>query len=378
VGLTFVHALAILSSIYRLYRRRKTRRIWWDDYVAMVAFAFDCFYFPTLWVRNVVPGVPNHQAVAHNIALTWITNISYAVIIWSTRVSLSLSIARVIPPHQSMRTASLYLVCLFGCMGVAAVIQVCISCIVIDKTWGNAYPYQCAATRNVAIFRFSCEYYKISCGTYGLNPLNLGDLTADILLVAIPFVAFWRLRLKPVTWYLLNASFAASILTAILNTCAVSVLFYVSRSHSPATRAATGYLASVLQTATSLAVCNMLVVVTSLYRFFRTEETVVAVGQAPALNVISLAATNHSQDLDLSSSMHATHTTGANLATSGSIGSFTSGQQLAERSGSRSDYHVELTELYESDLNFSHDYVDSERAQRDHRSPTTFEKLHNP
>ncbi|KAF8202442.1 hypothetical protein BJ912DRAFT_920802 [Pholiota molesta] len=59
--LTILHVLAILSAIYRLYRRTKTRQLWKDDYIAAFILLFDCVYFPSLWLQG---------ASRHGLALT--------------------------------------------------------------------------------------------------------------------------------------------------------------------------------------------------------------------------------------------------------------------------------------------------------------------
>lgn len=42
--------------MFRLYRRLKTKILWWDDYWAFFSLVMDFAYFPTIWMRQEVGG----------------------------------------------------------------------------------------------------------------------------------------------------------------------------------------------------------------------------------------------------------------------------------------------------------------------------------
>lgn len=53
VSLTIVHCVAIASALFRIYRRKITKRLWWDDTFAAGGLLLDFVFFPTLWLRQV-------------------------------------------------------------------------------------------------------------------------------------------------------------------------------------------------------------------------------------------------------------------------------------------------------------------------------------
>ncbi|KAF8868352.1 hypothetical protein BD779DRAFT_1598222 [Infundibulicybe gibba] len=50
VCLTLFHAIAALSTIFRLYHRVSIRQWWWDDTSVCLALIADCIYLASLWV----------------------------------------------------------------------------------------------------------------------------------------------------------------------------------------------------------------------------------------------------------------------------------------------------------------------------------------
>ncbi|PPQ64361.1 hypothetical protein CVT24_008430 [Panaeolus cyanescens] len=53
VCMTIVHAGAILLTFFRIYYRRKTRRAWWDDYLAGAAAIMDLLAVTILWLGDM-------------------------------------------------------------------------------------------------------------------------------------------------------------------------------------------------------------------------------------------------------------------------------------------------------------------------------------
>ncbi|KDR80829.1 hypothetical protein GALMADRAFT_1109732 [Galerina marginata CBS 339.88] len=326
VCLTFVHMLAIVSSAFRIHRRIKTRQFWIDDHFATLTLIFDCIYFPTLWLRQL-------KSPVSQIVTSWMSLIGFTLVIWCARISLALSIARVIPPKQPMRFACVCLACLFGAFCIGGLIQVCIACGEKGAAWPRYFPYQCQLKAAFGITRV-CT-----------------DVFSDILLVAIPLWTFYRrLNLLPVTTRrLVKACFAASILTALSSILSSIILFNHDGSDSKVREAETSFLASVmahLMASTSFLVCNTLVVATSFYRFFRTEEPVAAVGdpQPVILNPISRTDTREvTSDTPSSNSDSSHHGTVLSSIIDGSAP-----DQRQDITSASDSYHLELTEIYES------------------------------
>lgn len=52
VGLTVCHGIAFCATIYRVSHRYHTRRLWGDDYFALLAFLVDILMMSMLWVYD--------------------------------------------------------------------------------------------------------------------------------------------------------------------------------------------------------------------------------------------------------------------------------------------------------------------------------------
>ncbi|KAF9473410.1 hypothetical protein BDN70DRAFT_885860 [Pholiota conissans] len=220
VCLTIPHAFAILSAIYRLYRRTKMRQLWRDDYFAAFSLVLECVYFPSLWL----PVLASRRAL---VTTSWIAQVMCPLLVWFTRVSLALSIARAIPPNQPMRYASIWFAWFSAAVGIGFSVSGTIPC--AHKDWQQNYPYQCRLSIVSVIIRVCM------------------DIFSDTILIIIPFWAFWRrIKLPRTSRRLIKACFAASVLTFLSCVSTAAVLFQRYYASSPEKRAETGFIVSVM------------------------------------------------------------------------------------------------------------------------------------
>ena len=98
VIVTFLHATAIALTVLRLRYRKRTHRLWWDDFTVFLAVVLDCGYVITLWFPYTSPGAWNigrrqmksTKAIAGSIlhsgtaliARYWLTLMLFFVVIW--------------------------------------------------------------------------------------------------------------------------------------------------------------------------------------------------------------------------------------------------------------------------------------------------------
>lgn len=102
VCLTPIHVLGILTAVYRISRRYKTRQSGLDDFAATVALILDLIYFPTLWLANDADqdlsssGMPVASSAADDlglganivdtravqVAITWLVQIVCPLLTW--------------------------------------------------------------------------------------------------------------------------------------------------------------------------------------------------------------------------------------------------------------------------------------------------------
>ncbi|PPR02280.1 hypothetical protein CVT26_011699 [Gymnopilus dilepis] len=319
--------------MFRIYRRRKTCQLWRDDYFALFALLWDCFFSTTLWIG----ASQSRVALIFN---SWVAQITFVPLIWSTRISLAFSIARLIPSKQIMWTASIGLVYLCGGFCLGFLLHISILCAEDVDGWMQVAPYQCPLSSSIAIARL------------------VADVLSDFALIILPISAFWhRLKLLATTRRLIQACFCASMLTATCNIVLSALLFWHSNSSAPQERQETVFLAMVtphLLAAISLLVCNGLVVVTSVYRLFRTEPPSRPIGD-PKNSPPAPTSTDIIQGMATGSTA-ATESPVNMPSRDGQYQDSTPDSHLANTRTSTSSDFIELTELSESDLAHSIPY----------------------
>lgn len=152
--------------------------------------------------------------------------------------------------------------------------------------WHRIPNYHCGDANNLAItLLVSTSIHRhLLPATVNLmaRKYSPADLVSDILLVIVPFRMLWSMKIARGARRLILAVFAASILTTLTGiahvyymfTCdtylqALTLHLEVSIVFPHSTRVTYD---SLFQVVVSLLVCNMLVVVTYLYRVFRSDE----------------------------------------------------------------------------------------------------------
>ncbi|TFK70118.1 hypothetical protein BDN72DRAFT_942523 [Pluteus cervinus] len=247
VAMSILHSIAIACTIFRLWYRRQIRRLWWDDYTSIITLIMESAMFTTLWVTSgrqyFLPRDPKA------IASFMLESVSLILILWSTRICLALSIARIYPSGEKHRRLAFGLVTVFSVMGL---------CI------GSGYLTTCATY----VIRFGHNRKKPICIiSRGLLIVTfIGELSSDVLLVAFPLFALWNVKLPKNQRRLILLVFSAGICTI---TVIISYIFIV---FSPFARNPEGFIAlSVMphfQASISVIVCNSAVVITFIYRTF--------------------------------------------------------------------------------------------------------------
>ncbi|KAF8883897.1 hypothetical protein CPB84DRAFT_1789663 [Gymnopilus junonius] len=251
--ITVLHVGAIISSFFRLYRQRKVSKLWLDDYFAALALAAEFVLFPALWLLGVAVYHKVHvsrEVVISQIVASWIVNSVFWILLWSTRISFALSTARFTPPGTFLYKSAIALSGIFFGILVACTSYMTVKRAKMYSIWSKEAPYQCILPS-------------------WIPELLTFDFFADISLVIIPACAFWGgLKLDYTARRLIQACFAATSLTAAWN--------IIYTSHSTCTGSCNSLMLIIFQPyilgPISLLVCNMLIVVTSLYRLFRDES----------------------------------------------------------------------------------------------------------
>ncbi|KAF8886298.1 hypothetical protein BD779DRAFT_1786546 [Infundibulicybe gibba] len=181
ICLTSFHAIAILSTIFRLYRRASTHRWWWDDTFACPALVADCIYLAALWDLPGLLYTPTTQ--------TWallLQTLPLTLLLCFVRVSLALSIARIFPSWQTTRRT---IIC------VAIIIALAYSILAILLGISCGLPHV-----NIPIPRVALATICV-------------DIISDSFLVAIPLTTLWNIKLPRDQRRLVLAGFSSGICT---------------------------------------------------------------------------------------------------------------------------------------------------------------------
>ncbi|KIJ62225.1 hypothetical protein HYDPIDRAFT_114696 [Hydnomerulius pinastri MD-312] len=230
--------LALLLAPLRLWIRFRMKRLWWEDAWAAVAFVCGVMFLPAEWVYLQEPreGAPTATSM-------WIYMIVFTFVVWAVRISIILSIVRIIPPRERLRTWGLLTVVVFLLLCVAFLVQKVKYCFSIYKAFVPATPtskFSCFLPRQITIFEVAA------------------DVFADLIAVVLPLQMLRKIKLPSKRRRLLRSLFSSSI--AVSFVCAVRAMCQVID-------ALESFIALIdaFQFAVCLTVCNLLVIVTYFY-----------------------------------------------------------------------------------------------------------------
>ncbi|KAJ8088824.1 hypothetical protein PM082_014070 [Marasmius tenuissimus] len=279
--ITTLHSLAILLTIYRLFRRIRINRFWGDDWLAALALFLMGFYVAGDWIRYSKMKSNGHNESSDNsqygvVLLRINMSLSHAIV-WCCRASHALSVSRILPPGRR-RTMSIVLAifCLVAGSLYAILVQTLCT---LNTTWTQGAP---KGTRYV------------KCKGRGALTIAAGtsDVLSNVFLVALPLHCLWRVSdLPPKERRLIMVLFASTILTLIPSV--VRAVYAYEQSPFAVT------YTMKFQVATSLMFCNLVVVATRIYQIlFRRRESEPSTGtelSSPHPTIILSSATHDTQ-----------------------------------------------------------------------------------
>ncbi|KAF8996418.1 hypothetical protein BDQ17DRAFT_1284515 [Cyathus striatus] len=232
------HVLAIVPTIFRLYHRFRTRKLWWDDFWAFISLVFD------ILLLSMYISFPMTRTVSDKILtmVYWATMFSLNFSLWAARISVGVTIVRLSNPTR-MRQISKGVMVLFGTLAVVLVIQKLFLCGKPTlESWRCVWPLWTGIIEIIT------------------------DIIADTWLTATPAYMLWQMSLPRRHFRLLQAIFACEVFVMVAGIA--HGVFIIEQRYLWMTSFAH------LEIAISLIVCNLLVVVTCIYRvFWSTGET---------------------------------------------------------------------------------------------------------
>ncbi|CAA7260466.1 unnamed protein product [Cyclocybe aegerita] len=248
VILSLLHLIAIGSTVFRIVHRYRTKKLWWDDYLAFIPLTMDCALFIQLWCRFSRKFVSRDRMIES----FWLASFLFLSVVWFSRMSLSLSVARIFPQRHKARRGGFILAVTF-LLYAGSIILVTLTCRGGGRTWYRMESKHCLRTRT---------------GHYigGLTATAL-DIAADAALIVYPLYVFWRVRLPRNQKRLVLVVSCASGLT-LLSAVLLCIFWYGGINmgpHGSLLRSVTAQIEATI----SLIVCNLLVVTMFFYRLCR-------------------------------------------------------------------------------------------------------------
>ncbi|PPR02312.1 hypothetical protein CVT24_011650 [Panaeolus cyanescens] len=240
-------AIAIISTILRLWYRIRIHRFWWDDVWALLATLFSIvpyvlFVIVLVNIRLLLLSLP--LAIFFRLgSLTF-----YTAALWSAKISLAVTLVRL--GTRTFETVAKIMTVIFGMCGIALIIQKIFIC----GTNLKQLP-----TCHVPLYT-------------GYLELTL-DLLGDVWLIGAPFFMLYKMKLPRQHHRLISAIFACGLFATIAS---VVHGYYVIKDETTLM-----IILGQIQVALSIVSCNLLVLVTYVYRRMSQEEGTIVRTETP-------------------------------------------------------------------------------------------------
>ncbi|KAF8121061.1 hypothetical protein EV363DRAFT_1366790 [Boletus edulis] len=234
-----IKCLAVFLTLFRLGFRLKIRRFWWEDVWATVALLCTVASIISVFVVN---GTSHREAflIASRINVHMLT-----CIVWSVRISVTFSIVRICPSPFLRRVVLGVAACFFLVWVTTLSLEVR-WCGGIAQTPSGEANLLCVIPRSVIIFQMTT------------------NCTADTIIAVFPIRLLFRAKLPRRQRRMFVSIFSASRFL-----CAASLARLVLQLVAP--RSIQEVVAN-MQLAIFLICCNLLVVVTWIYRVLLTPR----------------------------------------------------------------------------------------------------------
>ncbi|PPQ83595.1 hypothetical protein CVT25_006345 [Psilocybe cyanescens] len=256
ISITLVHFVSLSMTMVRIRHRWRTCRIWWDDYIVVIPWAFDCVSTILLWTkyrnRDISWYIPDPEGFVYS---KWFDAFVYFTVIWLSRISLTLSVARIFLPGHRYRIYAFVFISILFLMYLTSILITTFSC--PGSPWWNLDYTTCVSASKKA-------------DTSIIVGVTI-DFAADAVLVAAPLCMFWKVKFtKPSDRILILALFASSIITMLAAGAYCAIWYGAARIGSDSKLLF--IMMSHLQATLALLVTNLLVVTMMVYRKFRGSD----------------------------------------------------------------------------------------------------------
>ncbi|KAH7923544.1 hypothetical protein BV22DRAFT_574771 [Leucogyrophana mollusca] len=235
---TVLEGLAMLLTVFRLSHRLRIRRFWWEDAWALLGLLCTLAVLASGWVHILTLSTASHVSIV----TFWIYTFSFTCVVWSVRMSVLLSITRMIYPNKPLRHLMHGVAALFILLFGGLIIQKAYKC-GSSLTWYTSTSLSCHLPRPMASYELA------------------SDIVSDTILVSLPLRLLWRIKLPRRERKMFLAVFSSSLVMSVVSMFhATTQLARINSLISTATD---------FEVALCLIVCNLLVVVAFIYRLVK-------------------------------------------------------------------------------------------------------------
>lgn len=242
VSVTIVHTCTIVLTSWRLWYKITQQRWWWEDVWAATALAAVIISGVSVWIFSGTP--MDSEPWDGPVIAYWLIMINFTIGLWSSRLSMMCSIVRLSPPTR-IRTVACCAAAAFGAIAIALLIHKCWFC-ARNHDWEEIAPLSCSLASSVGITQV------------------IADFLSDITLVVLPAQILHQVKLPRNQRILFLSVFSGSLMTTLLSI--VHVVFFIQVD--PILK----ILTAQLEMAFSVIVCNLLPIVTCLYKVLRSRD----------------------------------------------------------------------------------------------------------
>ncbi|KAF8129505.1 hypothetical protein EV363DRAFT_1399840 [Boletus edulis] len=231
------NGLAMILTLFRLFFRLRIERLWWEDMWAAVMLVCGM----TFSIAQLI----SFETVNYDTALVtaWMSSLAFTSTVWMARMSLLYSTIRVISPSSVLRKLTRVMTVVFFLFWATVIVLKTCWCVHNTKamlTLGSEY-LVCNLPKVVIVFQ----------------PIT--NCVSDAVLVYLSLKLLWRAKLPRRRHRMILTLFSSSILISMSSLSHAICQLMVSFEKGM-------YITFEIEFTSALIVCNLLVVVTYMYR----------------------------------------------------------------------------------------------------------------
>ncbi|KIK00693.1 hypothetical protein K443DRAFT_132581 [Laccaria amethystina LaAM-08-1] len=225
----------VFATCFRLWRRKTTTHIWWDDIWAALTMVFGiiCMTSMELFLQN-----QTSHTLRTKIALYYLMAQSYIALNWAARISILFTVIRI--SVGRVRYCLKWIAAIFILTWLILTAQLLWTCEGKNADWGPSH-LMCVMPLRVAIVQLTT------------------DALSDFILIVAPLCLVWKIKLSRTQRIRIITIFSSTIAMTIVSLNHACWLIVDGGGLSEA-------MAGLIQNSVSLLVCNFSVIIAFIFQ----------------------------------------------------------------------------------------------------------------